>query len=337
MGRCFGALIFLTLVGALAQAGGKQDTTDCWGGSEAKISSEVERIEVCTRVLKASKLSKQERARMHFSRAEVYTRESRFAEAVADLDRAIAINPDDDLRSMFLNGRAFNLYMSEDYDRAVAAYDQALSESPADAHLFHFRALAFLEKGDMARGFADLDQVIALRPDDPESYIKRADAYVDRGQDEQALADLGKAIALKPDHSDAYFKRAAVYEKRGESDKALADLGRVTQIDPAGQGGFLHRAILYERLGNVDLALADYEKLLGFAPGEQFYRSRRDALLKMKGMPAPALPPPPKITTPLPTAPSATESKPPVAGVSALDCKVFVPAANLTVSIPCAQ
>ena len=121
MWRCFGALIILTLVDAVAHAGSKQDITDCRGGSEAKISSEVERIEVCTRALKASKLTKEERARMHHSRATAYMRESRHAEAVADLDRAIVINPEDDLRSMYLADRAFNLHMSEDYDKAIKA------------------------------------------------------------------------------------------------------------------------------------------------------------------------------------------------------------------------
>ena len=336
MWRCFCALIILTLVGAVTHAGSEQDITDCRGGPEATISSEVETIEVCTRALKASKLTKQDRARLHHSRATAYMRESRHAEAVADLDQAIAVNPDDDLRSMFLADRAFNLHMAEDYDKAIAAYDQALNEAPADAHLFYFRGLSFLKKGDAARGFADLDQVVALKPNEPASYIKRADAYFERGESEKALSDFDKAIALKPDHADAYFKRAQAFEERGDSDKALADLARVTEIDPAGQQGFLHRAILHERLGNVDLALADYAKLLDLAPDEQFYRSRRDALLKAKGV-GTAAPPAPKIVTPLATTPRASEEKPPVAAASPLDCKVFVPGANLTVSILCAE
>ena len=334
MGRCFGALIILTLVGAVAHAGSKQDITDCSDWSAAKIS-EVERIEVCTRALKASKMTKEERAGMHFSRAQAYAWESRHAEAVADLDQAIAINPGNDLRSKYLRYRAFSLYMSEDYDKAIAAYDQLLSEAPADASFFHFRGLSFLKKGDAARGFADFDQVVALEPNDPQSYVWRGDAYVERGESQKALSDFDKAIALKPDHGDAYFKRAMAYEERGDFDK-LADLTRVTEINPDRQPGFLRRAVLHERLGNVGFALADYEKLLSLAPDEQFYRSRRDALLQTMTA-APALSPSPKITAPLTTAPSAPEDRAPVAAASPLGCKVFVPAANLTVSIPCAQ
>ena len=45
MGRCSGALIILTLVGAVAHAGSKQDIADCpdWWRSDA--------IDVCTRAL----------------------------------------------------------------------------------------------------------------------------------------------------------------------------------------------------------------------------------------------------------------------------------------------
>ena len=333
MGRCSGALVILTLVGAVAQAGSKQDIADCldWSGGR-----DAERIDVCTRALTASKVTDGERAGMYASRAHAYAREFRHAEAVADLDHAIALEPQDALRRTYLGPRAHSLSMSRDYDKAIAAYDQALAEVPADTHLLYFRGLAFLKKGDAGRGFADLDQVVALKPNDPQSYVWRGDAYAERGENEKALSDFDKALALKQDHRDAYFGRGKVYQERGDNEKALADFTRVTEIDPAMQGGFLYRAALHERLGNAGFALADYEKLLSLAPNEQFYRSRRDALLKTLTA-APAFSPSPKITTPLTSTPSAPESRPPVAAASPLDCKVFVAAANLTVSIPCAQ
>ena len=334
MWRCFSALIVLTLVGLVAHAGSKKDSEKCWDGAD----SDMERIEACTRALKSSNLNEGERAGLYASRAMAYEREGRHAEAVADLDPAIALEPYEGSRLVRHGRRAFNLYMLKDYDKAIADYDQALTRKPDDPHLLYFRGLSFLKKGDAVRGFADLDQVIALKPNDPESYVQRANAYVERGENEKALSDFDKAIALKPDHRDGYLARAMVHQERGDNAKALADLTRVTEIDPAGQQGFLLRAILHQRLGNVDLALADYEKLLSIAPDEQFYRDRHAALLQKKsGSTAPVLPSPTNILPPLPTAPSAPKSRAPVAAASPLDCKVFVPAANLTVSIPCAQ
>ena len=148
MGRCFGALIILTLVGAVAHAGSKQDIADCpdWWRSDA--------IEICTRALKSSKVTDGERAGMYASRARAYAREGRHAEAVVDLDHAIALEPQDALRRTYLGPRAHSLYMSRDYDKAIAAYDQAIAEVPTDASLLYFRGLAFLKKGDAVRGLS---------------------------------------------------------------------------------------------------------------------------------------------------------------------------------------
>ena len=79
MWRCFGALIVLTLVGAVAHAGSKQDIADCsdWWRSDA--------IEVCTRALKSSNLNEGEQAGLYASRAMAHEREGRHAEAAADL------------------------------------------------------------------------------------------------------------------------------------------------------------------------------------------------------------------------------------------------------------
>ena len=333
MWRCFGALIILTLVGVVAHAGSKKDSEKCWDGA----GSDTETIEVCTRALKSSNLTKGERAQLYASRAMAYERELRHAEAVADLDQAIALESYEGSRLVYHGRRAFNFYMLKVYDKAIADYDLALTRKPDDTRLLYFRGMSLLKNGDAARGFVDFDRMVALKPDDARSYIDRAEAYVARGDSGKALSDFDKALAIKPDR-DAYFGRAKVYQERGDNEKALADLTRVTEIAPTEQGGFLLRAILHQRLGNVDLALADYEKLLSIAPNEQFYRDRRAELLQQKsGSTAPALPSAPNVTPPLPTAPSTPEGRPPVAAASPVDCKVFVPAANLTVSIPCAE
>ncbi len=341
----FGALIVLLLFEPSAHAGSRKDLEKCWDGAD----SDTERIEACTRAMKSSNLNEGERAELYASRARAYEREGRHAEAVADLDPAISLEPYEPSRLVRHGRRAFNFYMLKDYDKAIADYDKALTRKPDDPHLLYFRGLSYLQKGDAARGFADLDQVVALKPNDPESYVRRADAYVERGENEKALPDLDKAIALKPDHRDAYFARAKVNQERGDNEKALADFTRVTEIDPAGQQGFLLRAILHQRLGNIDLALADYEKLLTLAPDEQFYRDRR-AALQAKGVidapsfsPAPKTPAPlattpaPEAPTPVATPPAKAEGNLAVAAELPVDCKVFVPAANMTVTIPCGK
>jgi tetratricopeptide (TPR) repeat protein len=115
-----------------------------------------------------------------------------------------------------------------------------------------------------------------------------------------------------------------VHRKLGDGDAELADLTRVIELEPTFQRGLVSRALLYERLGKRDLAIADYDALLARSPDEKFYRDRRAALLAKKGAGAPTPAPP---ATQAPTRNAAPE----------LDCRVYVAAAGLTVSVPCGK
>ena len=87
-------MIVLLFFEPSAHAGSKK-AEKCWDGA----GSDTETIEVCTRALKSSNLTKGERAQLYASRAMAYERELRHAEAVADLDQAIALELMRDLAS----------------------------------------------------------------------------------------------------------------------------------------------------------------------------------------------------------------------------------------------
>ena len=92
------------------------------------------------------------------------------------------------------------------------------------------------------------------------------------------------------------------------------------------------RALLYERQSRSDLALADYGTLIALHPTDTFYTARRTALLKAKAEGAPIAAPKVVGTTP-PTKGKKSAGEAP----SALECRVYIPAAALTVAVPCAQ
>ncbi|MEI9899028.1 MAG: hypothetical protein WDN31_01645 [Hyphomicrobium sp.] len=97
-------------------------------------------------------------------------------------------------------------------------------------------------------------------------------------------------------------------------------------MQPNVQRNLLHRALSYERLGRTALAIADYDALIALAPQEGFYRDHRAALVASKHE-APATP-----------AAKARGAKHPERDAEAdLECKIYVAAVALTVSVPCAR
>jgi tetratricopeptide (TPR) repeat protein len=87
------------------------------------------------------------------------------------------------------------------YDAAIADYTRALEINPKNAEAYANRALAKLEKGDIAGVLADDARALEIDPNSPDVHAGRALARQIHGDFSDALADYDKAIELNPDNS----------------------------------------------------------------------------------------------------------------------------------------
>jgi lipoprotein NlpI len=90
---------------------------------------------------------------------------------------------------------------SRHFDAAIADYTQALEINPKNPDAYANRALAKLEKGDIADALADDTHAIELNPDSPGIHADRALLRQIHGDFPDALADYDKVIELNPDDS----------------------------------------------------------------------------------------------------------------------------------------
>ena len=100
---------------------------------------------------------------MYFARASGYRAKHQDREAVADLDKAIGINPN--------NAEAYNLRgvanESIDTDKAVADFTKAIELDPQNWRAYHNRGLVYsLLKNDEAHGKADQAEADRIHPPD---------------------------------------------------------------------------------------------------------------------------------------------------------------------------
>src|SRR3546814_21157650 len=101
------------------------------------------------------------------------------------------------------------------FAEAVADLDKAIELDPFDDWAFLSRGDAFLELGEAERALADYGQVIELEPENPAGYSHRRDALLDLGRRDDALADIEIALRLAPDTSDNYVRRGIVLVDQG--------------------------------------------------------------------------------------------------------------------------
>ena len=316
------ALIILAQVFGSSQPGGQQDFDVCTGKTESTPLEES--IAACHRVVSKEVLDKKSIGEAYYTLAGGLDP----AKAISYLDQAIAQDPEN---GDYYGERGFEYHRLKDYDRALSEYEKALALNPRNPP-YLARAFTLVEKGDDAGALADLDRAIAIKQE-PFLYTNKAEIYLRQGRTSEALAALDAGITGDPKYVDLYYTKAEVYRTLGDNAGELAAFNRMLALQPQDRRALLGRALLYEKLRKPDLAIADYDTLFTLAPDEKFFRERRAKLAEMiaGGPEVPA----PSIVEPGPDAPPAKKAS--RKRTSELECRVYVPAANLTVSVPCAK
>lgn len=151
-------------------------------------------IAYLTRAIEIGDLTRSNQALAYHYRGALYLKRERIDEAIADLDRALALNP-----------------------RLATAYGD--------------RGIAHRKKGDYERAIADYGDAIRLWPDWHDWYIHRGIVFSTLGRYDEAIADYGTALRLRPRLVKALLARADAYLAKGENENAIADFRRATALD----------------------------------------------------------------------------------------------------------
>ena len=325
--------VFAQAVGGL-QPGGQQDFDLCRGMVEGTPE---EAMAACRRVTDDPVLGKKYVAAAYSILARSAGEPSA---AIPYLNKTIALDPD---TPYYYEQRGFEYTLMKDTDRALADFAKGLTLNPDDNRILFARALTYKDMGENARALADLDRAIALKPQEPTYYSTNAQIYFGQGKTAEALATLDQGIAIKTDHPQFFQDRAEIFRKLGDAPGEEAALTRLIELRPKEKLGILLRAFLYERIGNIEPAIADYDALLALDSNDKFSRERRDLLAAAKaGAPAPTAP---KIVeaasekgpTEKPGKEGARDKKDSDDPSEELECRVFVPAVGITVSVACAR
>lgn len=222
-------LAVLLLAGGLAACQttkNAEDVADLWQVCKQEATTDVAQavFDSCTQVITQSG-DPYFVSRAYNNRSLVYYDRGRYADAVADLDEAIRLDPD--LSSAYHNrGRAYSMLGKGDL--AVQDFEASLRLNPDSAFAHNNFAWHLAVHRDYAAAAEQASEAIALAPDSSDFLDTQAHVLMGLRRAEEAEAAFAKAIALgEPDLVEAYQR--ALQKKGyapGRSDGVMDDATR---------------------------------------------------------------------------------------------------------------
>jgi protein O-mannosyl-transferase len=183
------------------------------------------------------------------------------------------------------NNRALTYKEQGQYDLALADLESALRINPNDVDALCNRGNWYFLRGDHDKALVDLERALSVRAV-PTGYNSRGAVHFNKGAFDKALADFNRAVELKPDYAEAYLNRANVLSVMQKYDKALADFDTYLAYDPNNAKAYYWRGLARYGLGNLQDAARDFGTALQISPqfGEAYQaRSRVFESLKKYG------------------------------------------------------
>lgn len=241
---------------------------------KACISDDGDRVVAsCTRIIEDKQESDKARGAAFVNRAYGWKLREERSRALADLDEAIRLNPND---ALAYNNRGIIWREKREIDNAIVDFTEAIRINPqprsdtaasGNINVYTNRGLAWQAKEELDRALADFDEAIKLDARDVGAWYRRAEVRIQKEQDEQAIADLTVVVGLDPTIADAWYRRGHLLFRRYVSqsewirkedlDRAIEDFGEVIRREPGWPLGFHLRGLAYTVKGERERALND--------------------------------------------------------------------------------
>jgi tetratricopeptide (TPR) repeat protein len=206
-------------------------------------------------------------AKAYARRGEIFHHLDREAEAIANFLRAVQLDPDN---LSALSGLGVCRFAEGDWADAIRWYSRAIRIAPKRGQLLLGRALSFENQDRNAEAIADFDAVIALDPTDAAAFHGRGRCRSAASR-ALAIADFTRSIEIDAGESCVWSDRARARLMAGALAEAESDATRAIELDPAEARAHFSRGLVHHARGDVARAIVDYQAAARLEPTELVY------------------------------------------------------------------
>lgn len=200
----------------------------------------------------------------HYNRALAYYHKANFTLALADLDRALTLDPR--LIKAWIQ-RGLTRTQTGDVAGASRDLSQAITLDPKNAFAWHNRGSIRRLSGDLAGALSDYEQAIRYDGNLAAVWHNRGEARQEQGDLKGALSDFNQALKLDSQFANAWNSRASLRLQTGDLTGVVADATRAIALNPQTAEAWLNRGLAYWRQGLRARAERDFTQGLALSPG----------------------------------------------------------------------
>jgi tetratricopeptide (TPR) repeat protein len=162
--------------------------------------------------------------------AAVLMQKGRLDEAIAHLQKALEIDPDDVETQ---NALGYALLQMGRAEESFAHFQRALEIEPNRVAAVHYNlGHALLQRGRVDEAVSHLQRALEIDPSYVPAYSDLGYALLQKGRVEESFAHLQRALEIDPDYIAAHFNLANTLLQMGRVDEAISHLQKVLTTDP---------------------------------------------------------------------------------------------------------
>jgi tetratricopeptide (TPR) repeat protein len=199
----------------------------------------------------------------HYQLALAFRGAGKHDEAIAELQAAIRLRPNNAEAHGTLG---MELRSAGRTDEALAHFQEAARLSPTSVESRTNLGLALMEAGRTGEAVGEHRQAVALAPNSSHPHNNLAMALHQSGDTRQAIAEYQRALTLQPDYAEAHANLALTLASVRDYPDAVAHFAEAVRLQPDNYGVHIAFGDLLCETARTDEGAAQYDEAARLSP-----------------------------------------------------------------------
>lgn len=210
------------------------------------------------------------------ARSTEYRTKLNLAMAIADLNRAIDLEPEN-ADGYYQRGLCYE--QKKDYPRAIVEYDQAIRLKPGNGTFYQQLGICYAHMGRYDWAMKEFNNAILSDASQADFFWQRGMSHHNmlffqgQGNYDWAIDDFNRAIRIAPRQAKYYYSRGLSYAKKGEHNRAIIDYEQSIRINKNNAAYYYSCGLSYYHEGYFLRAIENYTRAINITArnGEYFF------------------------------------------------------------------